>query len=54
MVTGPRQEDSVIDPKLPKAEQEKRVQDEIQKDNDELFGGEEDGKQPKRRPERSA
>jgi hypothetical protein len=30
--------DSVVDPAAPKAEQEKRVEDEIEKDDAELFG----------------
>jgi hypothetical protein len=32
--------DSVVDPAAPKAEQEKRVEDEIEKDDAELFGDE--------------
>ena len=31
--------DAVIDENLPKAEQERRVQEEIQKSDEELFGG---------------
>ena len=38
---------------VPKAEQEKRVQDEIPKDDDELFGDRKGGKAPEQRPERS-
>jgi hypothetical protein len=41
-----RSEDSVVDPSLPKAEQEKQVEDEIEKDSNELYrpaGGSETG-----------
>jgi hypothetical protein len=43
--------DSVIDPALPKAEQEKRVEDEIEKDDAELFGNrpERDGRRRERK-----
>jgi hypothetical protein len=42
--------DSVIDPTAPKAEQEKRVEDEIEKDDAELFRDEPERGGEARRP----
>jgi len=47
-----KQRDSVVDPNAPKAEQERQVEDEIEKDDAELFGEEAREKVPARSGDR--